>query len=355
MAGQFEKKTAILIGVNTYDHVSPLQFCRDDAVEFANVLRQNLEFNPDDILQMIDGTEYPPTRGTIFHSLGEMKKVKKVGKDDLLIFFFSGHGMIDEDGKDYLLPSDATPYNLEQTAIKIEDIAKELRKTDCNNIVMFIDACRNVGEKGEKGEKAETSVMSIGQEAAEAVRRAGIVTFFSCDPRQKSYEIDSLKHGSFTHCILEAIGKGEGSSVSALDAYLRKRVPEINRQFKKGEQEPYTVIEPALKGQMPIFYSSIQRLQTNESVDGWKSKLADLFSDDQISLELLDKALEYLDQNKKADSQDKKNELFDKDPRTVAIKGVCEGAAQVTTFIAAWGAIERKTAKPKPKTSLGNL
>ncbi|HXH38078.1 MAG TPA: caspase family protein [Thermoanaerobaculia bacterium] len=340
MAVEFDKKAAILIGVNTYDHVTPLQFCRDDAAEFARVLQETLGFKSDDILQMIEGSEYPPTRGTIFHCLGELKKVKKVGKDDLLLFFFSGHGMTgDEDGKDYLLPSDATPFNLEQTAIKIEDIAKELKKTDCNNIVMFIDACRNLGEK---------SVTSIGQEAADAVRRAGIVTFFSCDPKQKSYEIETLKHGSFTHCILEAITKNEGSSVSALDAYLRKRVPEINKQYKKPDQEPYTIIEPIVKGQLQIFFSAVQKVQTSATIEVWKSRLAYLFSEEQINVDLLNKTFEYLNLNKE-------NVSFERDQRTVLIKAVCDETLLLDAFIAAWGTIERKTAKPKPKTSLGNL
>jgi Caspase domain len=340
MADQFEKRAAILIGVKDYANVPPLQFCGADAVGFANVLQQAMGFQPDDILQMIEGGEYPPTTGTIFHSIGNMKKVKKVGKDDLLIFFFSGHGMIGEDGKDYVLPPDATPYTLEHSAIKIEDIAAELKKTGCNNIVMFIDACRNLDEK---------SITSIGQEASDAVRRAGIVTFFSCDPKQKSYEIDSLKHGSFTHCIIEAIGKGQGSSVSALDAYLRKRVPEINRQYKKPEQDPYTVIEPASKGLLPIFFNPTDEPGPGiATIEEWITLLSELWRDAHISTELSNKAIQYLELNKGTAS-------FERDQRTVLIKGVYEGTVVLSMFIHGWEAIERKTAKPKPKTSLGNL
>jgi len=337
MANEFNNKVAILVGVNTYEYVSPLHYARDDAMEFGSVLEKSLGFQPDNVVMIVEDTPRPPTRSKIFFSLGEIKKSKKVKDDDLLLFFFSGHGMIsDEDGKDYLLPCDATADNLEQTAVKIEDIAKELKKTGCKNIVMFIDACRDMGGK---------NVVSIGQEAAEAVRRAGIVTFFSCDPKQKSYEIDALKHGSFTACILEAIAKGEGGSVSVLDSYLRKRVREVNINHKKPEQEPYAIIEPAEKGLLPIFLSAAQPAQAIEILEEWENTLADLFNDGILDLDLFNKSVEYL-------TTEQSQPNFDRDLRTNLIKRLHEKEMIVAAFVAAWRANERKTSKPKPKTTL---
>jgi uncharacterized caspase-like protein len=351
MEGQFDKKVAILIGVNTYERARSLRFCQQDAIKFGELLQQSQGFQPDNILTIIEGSRYLPTRGTIFDSISRMKKEKKVGKDDLLIFFFSGHGKIGDDGKDYVLPPDATPLDLENTAIRIEVIAEALKKTDCNNIVMFIDACRNMTkEEGDKSADedivdADDKSVSIGADAAESVRRAGIVTFFSCGSTQKSYEIPPLGHGSFTHGIIEAIGNGQGSSVSALDVYLRKRVPEINKKYGKPEQDPYCILAGTEKLPLPIFYSATQPIQVSDSVEHWQTKLADLYNDGAIDFELLDKTIAFLEQ-KKADSQ------FEKDPLIIAIRGVCEGGGQIRTLIEVWKSIERKTAKPKPKTSL---
>src|SRR5207248_1520820 len=102
----------------------------------------------------------------------------------LLVFYFSGHGM-SHNGKDYLLPIKASPYALSETGIKVETLVEKLAATGCKNIVMFIDACR----------EATDGAKSIGlEDTRNAVERAGIVTFFSCDSKDKSYEIDQLQH-----------------------------------------------------------------------------------------------------------------------------------------------------------------
>ncbi|MBW4641742.1 MAG: hypothetical protein KME23_01735 [Goleter apudmare HA4340-LM2] len=41
----------------------------------------------------------------------------------------------------------------------------------------------------------------------------GVITFYSCTANQKSWEIDELQHGSFTHSLLEGLRvQGEANS-----------------------------------------------------------------------------------------------------------------------------------------------
>lgn len=82
-----------------------------------------------------------------------------------------------DQGEDYLLPIDATTNDLRETGLSVTYITKKLGSTGCKNIVMFIDACRQTVE-GAKG------VGSIGEASKAALERDGIVTFFSCDPRE---------------------------------------------------------------------------------------------------------------------------------------------------------------------------
>src|SRR5207245_1417629 len=121
------------------------------------------------------------------------------------------------------------------------------------------DACR----------EATDGAKSIGlEDTRNAVERAGIVTFFSCDSKDKSYEIDQLQHGSFTHCILEAITSKCCNTVDELDQYLRTNVPLTNSKYRKPPQQPYAIIQPAEKGKLPIFFSRSQEQQVK---DKWLS------------------------------------------------------------------------------------
>jgi len=339
MATEFKQKRAILIGVNRYENVGHLRYCRDDAVKLGETLVSSLGFEADKILTFVDGSsDYPPLRSKIFLNLGKMNDSKSIGEDDLLLFFFSGHGMIGkEDGKDYLLPIDATLYNLKETAIRVEDIATELKRTGCKNIVMFIDACREdmAGAKG---------VASIGDNSAESAKRAGIVTFFSCNPRDKSYEIEELQHGAFTYCILDAIAKGEANTVSALESYLRRQVPVVNARYNKPAQQPYAIIEPVGKGDLAIFFTAAQQQQVSSRRDVWLAKIGEMFNDGQIALELFNRMVAFL--------VDYRDPSFEQDKRTFLIDKLYSGTLSVTAFRVAWEAHERKQVAA-PQTTLG--
>lgn len=147
---------------------------------------------------------------------------------DNLWFFFSGHGMRGADG-DYLMLSDSNPGRLDRTAIAINYITERLRNWRAKNVVMFIDACRN--EAASKGEQIQTKDYQ------------GIITFYSCDAKERSYEIQTFKKGAFTHVLLEALKlrKNQCFTVGALEEYLMKKVPRLNNM-----QHPLAKVEPNL-------------------------------------------------------------------------------------------------------------
>src|SRR5262245_45940573 len=114
MAG-FARKRAILIGVDQYKYLTPLHFCCVDAGGIGRAFRESLQFAKEDILEFTLDSEYEPERSVIIHYLGEFLK-REIVEDELLVFYFSGHGMIDsEEKKDYLLPLDASPNDLSNT------------------------------------------------------------------------------------------------------------------------------------------------------------------------------------------------------------------------------------------------
>src|SRR5262245_28817827 len=132
----FRNKWAILIGPTEYVHgINPLKFCTNDIVEVGKALRTTLEFNDTNIMEFGTGLRLNASRSTIYHELGKLLKGGHIKEDDLLLFYFSGHGMRDK--KEYLLPSDATPNNIKNTGIDFEDLVDQLTETGCKNVVMF--------------------------------------------------------------------------------------------------------------------------------------------------------------------------------------------------------------------------
>ena len=248
---EFSKKRAILIGIDKYDYVNPLSFCGNDACEIGETFRKFLEFQPQNVLEFTYASNVKPRRNDILHQIGAFLK-SGIDPDELLVFYFAGHGMKDKDsGKDYLLPADASPHDLKETAISVDHILDKLGETACQNVVIFIDACR------EEVSGARTVSEGMGDYSKTAVKRPGTVTFFSCDPRERSYEIDQLQHGSFTYCILEAIKSGRYPTIDLMNKYLREQVPLINAKYEKPPQMPFTVSEPLATTELIVFFHEV--------------------------------------------------------------------------------------------------
>jgi uncharacterized caspase-like protein len=149
-----------------------------------------------------------------------------MGSGDNFWFFFSGHG-IRHNNRDYLMPSDGDPEDIEETAIAINFITERLRRCGADNVVLILDACRSLAQKAGEG---------IGRQTAEDARQQGLISIFSCSPQEYSYEIEALQQGAFTHALLDGLGiQGQCATVERLNQYLSLRVPEIVRQqFKCG-------------------------------------------------------------------------------------------------------------------------
>jgi uncharacterized caspase-like protein len=328
------KKHAILIGADEYARVSKLNYCGKDARELDRTFRETLQFER--TLLFTTESKLKPQRNEIIHNLGEFLK-GAINPVDHLLFFFSGHGMINRgDKKDYLLPIDASPNELSLTGLAVDWIADKLVESGCKNIVLFIDACREE-VSGAKG------VQSVGAYSTEAVERKGIVTFFSCDPKEKSYEIAELEHGSFTYCVLQAIEQTECETVEAVNKYLTANVPLINAKYQKPAQLPFTVIKPADKGQLQIFYSERRSKVTGISPESLDERLGRFFNEAVLDQKCFNEVFEFLErcENSELNGADQKRMSY--------IKGLCSGELKPRAFKAAWTTLERYGEKPAKK------
>jgi uncharacterized caspase-like protein/predicted GTPase len=236
------KNWAIVIGINRYDHLQSLDYAGQDALRISAFLQQELEFHKiflfTDDSPNIGRHSTRPTLTNLLKILDEIFATPFMGTGDSFWFFFSGHG-IPHQGRDYLMPADGYPSNVERTAISVDDIRDKLRDCGADNVIMILDACRKSSTRAGEG---------IGRQSAEAARQTGVITFFSCSPNQFSYEIADLQQGAFTYALIEGLGiRGKCATIERLDQYLSQRVPELVRQYKHDEQIPYTIAEPITK------------------------------------------------------------------------------------------------------------
>ena len=235
---------AICIGIDRYDNLQSLHFAKRDAEALRDFFEKEVAFEkvyffaedappiPTDFGEPIRST---PTGGTLRRFLRIRFEQKFLKPSDNFWFFFAGHGRRERD-RDYLMPSDADPGNVEETAIPVSLVTERLRRCGAENVILLLDACRNEGARDGEG---------VGAEA-----QPGVVSISSCSPNERSYEIDELQHGAFTYSLLEGLrleGENNCATVERLDQHLRFRVPELCQHYKKPRQTPYTQAEPIEK------------------------------------------------------------------------------------------------------------
>ncbi|WP_414564981.1 MULTISPECIES: SUMF1/EgtB/PvdO family nonheme iron enzyme [unclassified Anabaena] len=239
------KNWAIAIGINQYDYLQPLNYAKRDAQLMQQFLRQevgceNIYFFSDDSPD-IAGKSTRPNRANLLRVLRQLFEISFMGAGDNFWFFFSGHG-IRHAGRDYLMPCDGDPEDIENTGIAINYVTERLRRCGADNVVLILDACRSLATRGGEG---------IGRQAAEKARQQGVISIFSCSPQEYSYEIAALQQGAFTTALLEGLGiQGKCATVERLNQYLNFRVPEIVSQHQKGTQTPYVIAEPVNKSHL---------------------------------------------------------------------------------------------------------
>ncbi len=253
------KNWAIAIGINRYDFLQPLRFAQRDAELMQKFLQGEAGFEQifffSDNSPEINGKSTRPNRANLLRVLRQLFKEPFLGAGDNFWFFFSGHGIRHAD-RDYLMPCDGDPEDIENTAIEINFVTERLRRCGADNVVLVLDACRSLGTRAGEG---------IGRQTANEARNLGVISIFSCSPQEYSYEIEALQQGAFTCALLEGLGiQGKCATVERLDQYIRFRVPELVREHHRGKQTPYIIAEPVNKSHLILLpqYATLTDIAT---------------------------------------------------------------------------------------------
>ncbi|PZV17107.1 MAG: hypothetical protein DCF22_04315 [Leptolyngbya sp.] len=267
-----DKNWAIAIGINQYRNLQPLQFAVRDADAMQDYFLNEVSFQKvypfsdhsppiqQDYGSPLDST---PTFTTLKRFLRTRFDKPFLQTGDNLWFFFAGHGIRHED-RDYLMPIDGDPGDIDGTAIPIAYVTERLRRSGADNVVLLLDACRNEGRR---------SGVGVGEEV-----QPGVITLFSCSPHEVSYEIETIQQGAFTQVLLQGLrlqGEANCATVERLDQHLRHSLPQLNQRHAKPRQTPYVTVEPAAKYHLILLprYATV-RDADNLKMEAFKAETA---------------------------------------------------------------------------------
>ena len=221
------------IGVNRYDSplLDNLRYAVNDAREIVNIFKaqEGKIYGKVNSRLIADGEAILPTRDNITDNLSYLRQA---APDDVVLLFIAGHGLNDEVGNFYFMPSDAsfTDNGAIRTsrAISHREIQGVLDVP--GQKLVFIDACHSNNASSNRNIRTVDNNRLVRDLQ---VQSQSTVIFTSSRGNQPSHEMDNLRHGVFTHSIIQgmrgAANPDENGIISmlSLSAYVSKRVNEI--------------------------------------------------------------------------------------------------------------------------------
>ena len=234
----------LVIGLNKYKNPKyNLNYATADATAF----KEAIEIQSSTIFSKINAVYIGDEKATKAGIIAELEKVKtNANPKDVFIFYYAGHGVLNEKKEFFLVPHDVTQlYGADDALAKKGLSAKDLQQFSkdikAQKQLFILDACQSAGA-------LETLVANRGAAEEKAIaqlaRATGTHWLTASGSEQFASEFTQLGHGTFTYVLLEALaGKADSGldkkiSVKELDAYLQEVVPEITAKYKGTPQYP---------------------------------------------------------------------------------------------------------------------
>ena len=218
-------KKALVVGIDAYP-LSPLTGCVNDATAFTTIMETDGGGAPNFEIRQCNNVQ----------TKGELKGlIKELFNDDneTTLFYFSGHGYIDDVGG-YIVTPD---YQENDFGVSMNEILTIANASKSKNKIIILDCCTS----GAFGTQGENGVATIAE---------GVSILTSSEANEPSEEING--HGIFTDLLLQALQGGAAN---------------ITGQITPGSV--YAFIDQALGAweQRPIFKTNIKRFISLRNVD----------------------------------------------------------------------------------------
>lgn len=224
---QTGKIWVLLVGVSEYENLPNLKYTDDDAFKLNSFFKSPAggALADEQIRVLIDGDA---TQNKILKELQLMSK--KANENDLILFYFSGHGFVGS-----FVPHDYSKGS--ETLIYHQEIVEILKGSKAKSKVVIADAC-HAGSMDTKGECCGNLLATYYNAFRKS--KGGTVLLLSSKADEISLESQGLRQGLFSHFLLKGL-KGQADkdtdniiTISELYNYVYSNV----RFVTSGSQTP---------------------------------------------------------------------------------------------------------------------
>ncbi len=239
-----DDKYALVVGVEKYipTELPSLEYAEDDAESLGRAL-EALGFS---VISMTTSSDNPRHRSTTAARIMQQveKRLDDRAASDTVVLAFSGHGVQFKGDKEfYFCPGEAELRD-RKSLLPMGPVLEAVGRCKAGRKLLLVDACRDelTPEAAGKGVTVELDPAGVFR----AEPPAGTIALFSCEPKEKSFELKQFGHSVFTHHVLEYLTGRAGTdryprqevSVEELVPYVRARTRESVDKLLGARQKP---------------------------------------------------------------------------------------------------------------------
>ena len=200
------RKRALVISISQYDKLAHLDFCEKDGNKMYNVLTQ-LGYDIPDKCKLIGGrVNYDQLRDSIMEFFYD----SNIHPKDTVLLYFSGHGVLGDDGEHYLSSSEIDPDIPRKRGFSFDDLTKAREYCNSKTIFTILDCCYSGADRlGGKGDNDSARAAKDVLKGRSKTPGEGKCILAACKAMQKAYEFEKYGHSFFTFYLAEGLSNQE--------------------------------------------------------------------------------------------------------------------------------------------------
>ena len=256
----------LLVGVNQYrdrQNLASLQYSALDCQGLGKAIAEaTASFASREIIIHHDFVPQRPYLTEVTQSIEHI--VSSADSSDTILFYFSGHGILDTNTQQVVLClADTNTADLLDTGLPLNSLLQQLSNCAASQQLVWLDACHSGGMtlRGTAMSLADPSSQLVEVLRHKAAESKGFYALLSCDRAQQSWEFPELGHGVFTYYLMRGL-RGEAADpqgiieADALYQYVYHQtlryIDRTNQQIRLINQQKSSRGESKLQSEFPL-------------------------------------------------------------------------------------------------------
>jgi Caspase domain/NHL repeat len=226
-----------------------LEFCKKDGEEMYQLLK-SLGYQITDNHKLVGQVNYEKMRDAIIDFFTDVN----TKSEDILLFYFSGHGIPDALGDMYLTSSDIDSDAPFRRGFSFGDLTEMIQRSTSTRIVIILDCCYSGSAKLSLGSEDAATVLgtaAIRDKTRFLKESEGKYLLAASQAAQEAYALSEGDHSIFTYYLLKGL-KGSKRAIDAegnvtplsLGTYIFRQIVNLPPE-RKPKQKPIVKVEAA--------------------------------------------------------------------------------------------------------------